>query len=265
MLVGWLSQAAAKVDVLAEYRLGASTPQITYTGGPETIADATGNEKRLKRQGSPRFVASAPSVPSAKGAGALEFDGKNDAYVRDGALFGLGDRFGLEVWVSAAEAAAQGLKGVVANGNGALGYVLGQSGNRWVAFVGCVGAFDLGPVTPARWTHLALVNDGKELAAYLNGEKIRGVSPTPGIAPFFRIGTAGLADRAFQGANPRGQGVHVRPGPVQSRKRLPFGQREPATSCAAEARRAIGLHPPLVRSSAGRLGGREAGPPTGRR
>ena len=141
-------QCLADVAVVAEYRLGASTPQITYTGGPETMADAAGNNKELKREGNPRFVASAPSVPSAKGAGALEFDGKNDAYVRTGALFGLTDRFGLEVWVNAAEASVKGLKGVVANGNGARGYVLGQSGSRWVVFVGCVGAFDLGPVTP---------------------------------------------------------------------------------------------------------------------
>ncbi|MCX6931054.1 MAG: LamG domain-containing protein [Verrucomicrobia bacterium] len=199
LLISLTSQCLANVVVVAEYRLGASTAQITYTGGPEIMVDATGNNKELKREGNPRFVASAPSVPSAKGAGALEFDGKHDAYVRTGALFDITDRFGLEVWVNASEASVKGLKGVVANGNGARGYVLGQSGNRWVAFVGCVGAFDLGPVTPGRWTHLALVHDGKELAAYLDGEKIRAASPTPAVDPVFRIGTAGLPEEHFKG------------------------------------------------------------------
>ncbi|MCL5097203.1 MAG: LamG domain-containing protein [Candidatus Omnitrophica bacterium] len=199
VLIGWTAQARAKVDIIADYRLGASTPQVTYTGGPETMADSTGNNHQLKREGNPRFVASAPVVPSAKGAGALEFDGKSDAYVRTGALFDGTDCFGIEVWVSAGEASVQGLKGVVANGNGARGYVLGQSGSRWVAFVGCVGAFDAGPVTPGKWTHLALVNDGNDLAVYRDGEKIRSVSPTPAIEPVFRIGTAGLPEEHFKG------------------------------------------------------------------
>jgi len=203
-LSAWLSLCLAgpghaAVDVIAEYRLGASTPQITYTSGPETMPDSAGRNNSLTREGHPRFVASAPSVPSAQGAGALEFDGSEDAYVRAGAFFGRDDRFGLEAWVSAAEASVQGLKGIVANGNGALGYVLGQSADRWVAFVGCVGAFDIGPVTPGRWTHLALVNDGKELAAFLDGERMRTVSPTPSITPSFRLGTAGLPTEHFKG------------------------------------------------------------------
>ena len=192
-------QARGNAEAIAEYRLGASTAQITYTGGPETMVDAAGKKNELKREGNPRFVASAPSVSSAKGGGALESDGKNDAYVRAGVLFGPTDRFGLEVWVNAAEASSQGLTGVVANGNGARGYVLGQSGNRWVAFVGCLGACDIGPVTAGQWVHLALVNDGKELAAFLNREKIRPASPTPGIEPVFRIGTAGLPEEHFKG------------------------------------------------------------------
>ena len=153
-LSGLAGPARANVEIIAEYRLGASTSQITYTGGPETMVDAAGKNNDLKREGNPRFVASAPSVPSAKGAGALEFDGKNDAYVRTGALFGPTGRFGLEVWVNAAEASVKGLQGVVANGNGARGYVLGQSGNRWVAFIGSVGPVDIGPVTLAAIAYL---------------------------------------------------------------------------------------------------------------
>ncbi|MBN2376681.1 MAG: LamG domain-containing protein [Sedimentisphaerales bacterium] len=199
VLSGVTTLVQANVQVIAEYRLGTGTPQITYTSGPELMLDAGGKNHQLNRVGNPRFVASAPPIPSAKGTGALEFDGNNDAYVRNGALFDNTERFGLEVWVNAAEDSVKGLKGVVANGNGALGYVLGQSANRWVAFVGCVGPFDIGPVTTGKWTHLALVNDGRELAVFLNGEKIRPASPTPSVEPIFRIGTAGLPEEHFKG------------------------------------------------------------------
>jgi hypothetical protein len=128
------------------------------------------------------------------------FDGIGDAYTRNGALFGATDRFGFEAWAQAAEASVTGLKGVAANGNGGRGYVLGQSGARWVVFVGCVGSFDLGPVVPGRWTHLALVHDGAEFAAYLDGERIRSAAPTPGIEPVFRIGTGGQINEHFHGA-----------------------------------------------------------------
>lgn len=198
-LIGLAGHAVADVDVIAEYRLGASTAQITSSGGPETMADSAGRNHDLKREGSPRFVASAPSVPSAHGAGALAFDGDQDAYVRAGALFSPTERFGLEVWVNAGEETVTGLKGIVANGNGGRGYVLGQSGNRWVIFVGCVGPFELGPVTRGQWTHLALVNDGHELVGYVNGEKIRPAAPTPAVEPVFRVGTAGLPEEHFKG------------------------------------------------------------------
>ena len=60
-LIGLASRALAEVDVVAEYRFGASTAQITYTGGPETMADASGKNHELKREGNPRLLASAPS------------------------------------------------------------------------------------------------------------------------------------------------------------------------------------------------------------
>jgi hypothetical protein len=187
------------VEPIAEYRLGSGMPQITYAAGPVTLPDAADKGHALTRTGNPRFVASAPSIPAARGAGAMEFDGESAAYVRDGALFGPTDRFGMEVWVAAGEADAQGLKGVMANGTGAQGYVIGQSGGQWVVFVGSVGAFPIGPVEPGRWTHLALVHDGTALTAYRDGEPIRTVPPSAAVAPFFRIGTAGLPDEHFKG------------------------------------------------------------------
>ncbi|MBI4328217.1 MAG: hypothetical protein HY674_23555, partial [Chloroflexi bacterium] len=63
-------QVRAAVEVVAEYWLGASTPQVTCTGGPATLGDSGEKKNDLAREGNPRFVASAPAVPSAKGAGA---------------------------------------------------------------------------------------------------------------------------------------------------------------------------------------------------
>ena len=48
-LIGWAGPARAEVEVIAEYRLGASTAQISYTGGPETMADGAGKNHELKR------------------------------------------------------------------------------------------------------------------------------------------------------------------------------------------------------------------------
>lgn len=194
-----LTAPVVGVEVIAEYRLGASTAQITYTAGPAEMPDAAARNHELTRAGNPRFVAKAPPIPSARGAGALEFSGATDAYSRDGNLFAPGDRFGLEVWVNAAESTVEGLRGVVANGTGARGYVLAQSGNRWIAFVGCVGAFDIGPVTAGEWTHLALANTGRELALFHNGKKAGLATPGPAFDPVFHIGTAGLPEEHFKG------------------------------------------------------------------
>ena len=202
VVAAWFALApapSARVEVIAEYRVGASTAAITYTGGPEKLRDEAGKGLTLTRQGNPRFVASAPIIPTAQGAGALEFDGVRDAYVREAALFGAADRFGLEVWANAATQSVNGLHGVVANGNGGQGYVLGQSDDRWVAFVGCVGAFEIGAVVPGQWTHLALVHDGAELGVFLNGQKVRRAALTPAVAKCFRIGTAGLPEEHFHG------------------------------------------------------------------
>jgi hypothetical protein len=207
-------EARADIRVIADYHLDTPLPSVTPTAGPQTLRDGgnTAAKQDLLRRGTPRFVTSTPAIPATNAPGALEFDGVADAYTRDGALFGATDRFGLEVWANAAEASVHGLKGTVANGNGARGYILGQSGARWVVFVGCVGAFDLGPVVPGQWTHLALVHDGTEFAAYLDGERIRTAAPSPAVEPVFRIGTGGQANEHFHGAIHRARVFTFAPG-----------------------------------------------------
>lgn len=189
--------ARAEMEVLGHYELAEGVRQITYVAGPETLKDQGPGERHLMREGGPRFVASAPA--HLAGGGCLEFDGDGDYYGRQGALFAAGDNFVIEAWALAGEADGEGLRGVAANGDGGRGYVLGLMGDRWVVFVGSVGAFEIGPVTVGRWAHLAVVNDGGSAAVYFNGRRVREVSLSPAIADQFRIGNAGLATEGFGG------------------------------------------------------------------
>ncbi|MFI4860946.1 MAG: LamG domain-containing protein [Phycisphaerales bacterium JB063] len=195
LILGW--PARAELDVLGQYVLGDGMRQITYVVGPESMDSQADDGQALARAGGPRFVASAPS--HLAGVGSLQFDGEDDYYGRSGALFTSRQNFVIEAWALAEESDATGLQGVVANGSGAQGYVLGRMNGRWVAFVGSVGAFDLGPVTAGEWTHLAIVNDDGDAAAYLNGQRVRDILLSPAIADQFRIGNAGLPSECFAG------------------------------------------------------------------
>ena len=42
---GLTAQIHAAEEVIAEYRLGTSTPQITYSGGPAILQDASGKQR----------------------------------------------------------------------------------------------------------------------------------------------------------------------------------------------------------------------------
>ena len=191
------SIASSELQVLAHYELDRNVSRVTYVVGPETLPSVVGQDHALRRMASPRFMASAPRHRA--GGGALQFDGDQDCYVRDGALFGPNDNFVLEAWALAEQADHAGLHGVVANGSGAQGYVLGQFGDRWVAFVGGVGSFDLGPVEVGQWVHLAIVNDGGSGRGYRNGKMIRDIHLTSAVMPQFRIGNAGLPSEGFKG------------------------------------------------------------------
>lgn len=215
MIVAFLMACAtlsvtAEVRVIADYRLGEGGNQVTFAAGPDSLLNRSGEDHALQGQGAPTFIASAPSLFA--GSGSLQFDGQADYYSADSAVFGVGDQFMLEAWASAKATGRTGLQGVVANGNGAQGYVLGQMGDQWVVFVGSVGPFRLGTVQPGEWTHLALVKDGNELRAYLNGRHVADISATQVIADQFRIGNAGLPTEGFAGMIHRVRVAHFEPG-----------------------------------------------------
>jgi hypothetical protein len=150
ILTASLAVARAEVEKVGYYELGAGST-VTYAAGPQTLQDDSGRGQDLQRQGEPLFVASTPGLTTVRAAGALQFDGKLQRYTRDGALFGQNDNFGLEAWVNAAQQNQQGLHGAAANGDGARGYVLGQMNDRWVAFVGAVGATEFDPGSGRIW------------------------------------------------------------------------------------------------------------------
>lgn len=197
LLLTAVSSASAEMRVLAHYELDRDVSRVTYVAGPERMRDIADQGKALQRQASPRFVASAP--PHRAGGGSLQFDGDKDMYSREGAIFGAHDNFVMEAWALAEEANHAGLRGVVANGSGAQGYVLGQYGDRWVAFVGSVGAFDLGPVHVGQWVHLAIVNDGGDAGVYFNGERIRDIRLSPAVAPSFALAMRACPPKASRG------------------------------------------------------------------
>ncbi|MEX2673240.1 MAG: LamG domain-containing protein [Phycisphaeraceae bacterium] len=191
------STVSAELRVLAHYQLDQDVRRVTYVVGPETLRSDGGQDNALQRTDSPSFVPAAP--PHRAEGGALQFDGDKDMYSRDEAIFGPSDNFVMEAWALAEQANHAGLRGVVANGSGAQGYVLAQSGNRWIAFVGGVGGFDMGPVEEGVWTHLAIVNEGGNARAYLNGELVREIALSSAVAPQFRIGNAGQPTEGFKG------------------------------------------------------------------
>jgi hypothetical protein len=205
----------AEIKTLGYYELGEGST-VTYAVGPQTLHDNSGHGKDLQRQGEPLFVASTPSMTSVAAAGALQFNGKLQHYTRDGALFGENDNFGLEVWVNAAQQNEEGLHGAVENGDGSRGYVLGQMNDRWVAFIGSVGATDLGAVQPGQWTHLALVREGDHCVEYLNGAKVATSPLSAAISPYFRIGTGGLPTEGFHGLIHAARAFTFEPGKLEA-------------------------------------------------
>ncbi len=189
--------AVGETTVVAHYKLGENAGQVTFEVGPKEQTDFSGREKDLVRQGEPKFFAAAP--PHRAGSGSLQFDGNRDMYTREENIVDTSDNCVIEAWAASQLPTHDGLHGVVANGNGGRGYVLGQSGDRWVAFVGGVGSFDLGPVQEGAWTHLAIVKDQDSARAFRDGALVCEIAAPAAIASQFRIGNAGLPTEGFKG------------------------------------------------------------------
>jgi len=198
LLFKFYGPVVADVHVLAHYKFG-HTGQVSFAAGDEVIHDVSGNGNDLKRAGDPLFIADAPSNEDSPGRGSILFDGDGDWYQKEGALFGVSDPFLMEVWVCATEQDNPGLHGIVANGDGAIGYVLAQSGNKWIVFVGGVGVFDMSDVVPKKWTHLAIVHDGSSWDCYVDGQKVGGFNPSLAVADTFTVGDFGRGVEPFKG------------------------------------------------------------------
>ena len=189
---------ARRVEVLAHYRPG-EQGGISFAAGPDTLDCRSGVGPELKMAGGPVFFADAPGKARARGEGCLRFDGEDDRYGAEQAVGNAGDDFVLEAWARALSSDDPGLHGVVSNGDGAVGYTIAQQGPRWVAFVGGVGAFEMGNVARDTWVHLALVAEGSDCSLHVDGRRVGSFQRAARLAPRFTIGDMGHGKETFHG------------------------------------------------------------------
>jgi hypothetical protein len=187
--------ARAEIEVLAHYKPGEGGA-ITYAAGVDKLKDISGNGNDLQKSGEPKYFA---STPSHKEGMSLLFNGKTDWYRQPKAIIIKQRNFMVEAWAKAYNANHPDLHGVVANGDGANGYTLAQQNDKWVMFVGGIGAFPIGPVVKDQWTHLAIVVDGDNNFIYMNGIRVSKFQPNHNPNPTFTIGDMGRGKEAFHG------------------------------------------------------------------
>ena len=105
----------------------------------------------------------------------------------------------MEVWCRAAKQNDAQWHGVVAHGDGGLGYCIVQHDRTWGVLVGGVGFVPAGPVVPGRWVHIAVIVSRKENVILLNGESVGVFGKTRTIRPSFAVADCGHGKEFFQG------------------------------------------------------------------
>ncbi|MCX6877938.1 MAG: hypothetical protein NTW21_29605 [Verrucomicrobia bacterium] len=145
--------ATAAVQEAAHYSLKGAGG-VRDTAGPETLKDQAGKAPDLKRQGSPKVMSNGPEARRQAYDSSIKFEEPSQCYSVARNLIS-GDDFVVEAWAYALKGNAGGWHAVVASGNGASGFLLGQNDNQWSVLVGGVGSVNLGTVQPETWTHLA--------------------------------------------------------------------------------------------------------------
>ena len=193
----WLCAAVTGLaqEVLVHFELG-SDAGVTYAAAGSVLETKAGQAFDLARHGDPVFFASAPP---GLGGGAILFDGKEDGYVRTGVLGSANGDFILEAWANARKADANALQGVVALGNGGLGYSIARQGDEWVAYVGGVGPFTFSGLKTDQWVHLALVARGDDCALFRDGVRVGEFRRTARLVENFAIGCIEASKHEFHG------------------------------------------------------------------
>ena len=150
--------ALAEVTPVAHYHLKSSEGAIRDMGAPETLESFAKDGPALKAHGSPKVMSSAPPIRSSVYTGSIKFEDPAQCYSAPNNLV-RGDNWVVEVWAHATKDDDKGIHTVLANGDGANGFLIIQSGDQWQLFIGGSGGQNLGKVKANIWTHLAIVRD----------------------------------------------------------------------------------------------------------
>ncbi len=189
------------VEVLAHYELGQGG-SITYESAVPTLENLVQDGADLDRIGQPVIYADAPRREAVPQTSVL-FREAGQRYEGADHIGRASDALFMEVWVKVQGQEALDtdgrLRGIVANGNGARGWVIGQIDDNWVMFIGAIGRVDIGRIVPDQWVHLAAVNIGGSGALFLNGERAGSFSVGGDFNDGFSIGTSGNPSESFEG------------------------------------------------------------------
>ena len=199
VLLAFEDVAFAEVEPVVHYHLRLGEGGIRDTAAPAVLKSLVSGGPDLEANGSPKVMSNAPAIRREAYDSSIQFDGGQQCY-RTAKNLVRGDRFVVEAWAYALKDRDDGWHGVVVNGNGGSGFILGQSGDQWSLLIGGVGSFSLGKIEANRWTHLALVQSGGALSAWIDGKKVGNRWPCVGggIANF-SIGAAAPGKEAFTG------------------------------------------------------------------
>ncbi|MBI1370181.1 MAG: hypothetical protein GC162_16200 [Planctomycetes bacterium] len=188
------SRAFAQLQEQAHYVLKGNGDAVS----PQVLHDQAGNAPDLQRQGSPQIITDAPTSRRQISDTSVRFDNPDQCYSVAKNLVS-GDNFVVEVWVNASKENDPGWHTVVANGNGARGFLIAQHDNQWTVLVGGVGVVTLGDVYTNEWTHLAIVKSQGAVSGWLNGRRVCDLRNLGGGDANFSIGATSPNNESFSG------------------------------------------------------------------
>lgn len=193
------SAAWAETTPVAHYHLKSDEGAIRDTAAPAVLESFATGGPTLKVHGAPKVMSNGPAIRSSVYTGSIKFEDANHCYATPQNL-ARGENWVVEVWAYATQANDKGLHTVLANGNGAIGFLIAQSGDQWQLFIGGIGGTNLGKVNANTWTHLAIVRDRGTTSAWIDGTKVANHLPAGGGgANNFSLGASAPGKEAFNG------------------------------------------------------------------
>lgn len=189
--------ATAEVQPTAHYNLEGQGG-IRDTAAPPTLAGQVKDSPALTRHGTPKIMSDSPESRRQVSDSSIKFEEDDQCYNTPKRIVS-GDHFVVEVWAHATQADDEGWHAVLANGDGASGFLIAQNGGQWKVLVGGTGDTTLAKVTPGKWTHLAIVRDGSQCSGWVDGVKVCELPGLGGGKANFSLGATAPGKEAFRG------------------------------------------------------------------